>query len=36
MDEPTPYDHHMLGTMLLATGFGVGVITDLIVTYGGG
>ena len=30
------YGHHELGMYLLASGFMVGVITDLIVTYGGG
>ena len=30
------YGHHELGMYMLATGFMVGVITDLIVSYGGG
>jgi ZIP family zinc transporter len=30
------YGHHEFGMYLLATGFMVGVITDLIVSYGGG
>jgi ZIP family zinc transporter len=30
------YGHHEFGMFLLATGFMVGVVTDLIVTYGGG
>jgi ZIP family zinc transporter len=30
------YGHHELGMYMLATGFMVGVITDLVVSYGGG
>jgi ZIP family zinc transporter len=30
------YGHRELGLMLLATGFGAGILTDLVVAYGGG
>ena len=30
------YGHRELGLVLLAAGFGAGVLTDLVVAYGGG
>jgi hypothetical protein len=30
------YGHRELGLLLLAAGFAAGVITDLVVAYGGG
>jgi hypothetical protein len=30
------YGHRELGLLLLTTGFAAGILTDLVVTYGGG
>jgi hypothetical protein len=30
------YGHREVGLILLAAGFGVGILTDLVVAYGGG